>query len=62
MNNDYESVKSQLRKKYCEEHVDIIKGRRLSDLESKIFHGWTDILNGIDEKILNEVVKKYIKP
>ncbi len=39
---------------------DIIRGRRMTDLKSRIFYGWTD-LNTIDEKELNEVLKPYIK-
>jgi hypothetical protein len=35
MNND---ERKQFRKMYCEEHEDIIKGRRMTDLESKIFN------------------------
>lgn len=56
------SLDDQLRKKCCEEREDIIKGRRLSDSQSKIFHGWIDILNVIDEEALSESVKDYIKP
>lgn len=43
-----------------EENLDIIRGKRMTDLESKVFHGWTDILHTIDEKELNEVLKNYI--
>jgi hypothetical protein len=53
--------RKQLRKICCEEHSDIIKGRRMTDFESKIFHGWTDILNGISEEELNEIFESYIK-
>lgn len=44
-----------------EVHIDneIIKGHRMTDLESKIFHGWQD-LNIIDDEIINEVVAPFI--
>jgi hypothetical protein len=51
----------KLREKCCGEHSDIIKGRRMSDLESNIFHYWVDILYIIDEEGLNKVLKKYFK-
>jgi len=52
--------KIQLRKKCCEESEEIIRGRRMTDLESKIFHEWTDILNYINEEELNEILEKYM--
>jgi len=56
-----ENKRKQLRKKYCEEHLDIIRGRRMTDLESKIFHGWIDILNTIDEEELTEIIFENVR-
>lgn len=50
-----------LRKIYCEEREYVIRGRRMTDLESKIFHGWTDLLNGVSQKEIDEILKPYIK-
>jgi hypothetical protein len=58
MNSD---ERKQLRKICCEEHKDIIRGRKMTDLESKIFHGWTDLLNGVSQEELDEILEPYIK-
>jgi hypothetical protein len=58
MNND---ERKQFRKMYCEEHEDIIKGRRMTDLESKIFNEWTDLLSGVDNEEIDEILKPYMK-
>lgn len=53
--------RKQLRKICGEEHSDIIKGRRMTDLESKIFHGWADLLNGASQEEIDEILKPYMK-
>lgn len=52
MDNTYNQDKKIL----LEEQGDTIKGRRMTDLESKIFHGWTDVLNTIDEEEINKIL------
>lgn len=50
-----------IRSKRGEEQLDIIRGRRLSDLESEIFHGWQDLYSGISDEVLNDVIKPFMK-
>jgi hypothetical protein len=33
----------------------------MTDLESKIFHGWIDILNTIDEEELTEIIFENVR-
>jgi hypothetical protein len=49
------------RKKCCVEHNDIIKGRRMSDLESNIFHYWVDVLYIIDKEELDRILEKHLR-
>jgi hypothetical protein len=38
----------------------IIRGHRMTDLESAIFHGWQDLNCGVDDEIINEVFAPFI--
>jgi hypothetical protein len=40
---------------------DVIKGHGMTDLESNIFHGWQDLNYMIDEKVIEEAVKPFLK-
>jgi hypothetical protein len=40
--------------------TDVIRGRRLTDLESHIFNEWQDLNCGVNDKVIDEVLKPFI--
>lgn len=49
-----------VRSKRGEEQLDAIRGYRMTDLESEIFHGWQD-LNCVSNEEINEACKPFLK-